>query len=102
MAKEEKLKQKYRIFGSDSLYYIRNRNEKRVVQHLPEILEEYGVRDPDLVDVQDIYALALNKLPARYVQEFTVVLNEPVTDEKIKQAIREAVERVRENPKGGA
>lgn len=102
MTKEERLKQKYSIYGSNSLYYIRNRNEVRTINLLPEVLEEYETYNPDIIDIQDIYALTLNLLPPRYTQEMSIVFHEHVTDENIKNALHEAIEKVRANPKGSS
>lgn len=93
----EKNRDKYRVGGAD-LSKIRNRNERRVISHLPDILADYPDFEPDLVAIQDIYALALNQLPARYTQRFSIVLQDPVSDEAIRQAVREAVVRVMNNP----
>jgi hypothetical protein len=54
--------------------------------------------EPDTIDIQDMYALALNKLPARYIQEGTIVLNEPVTDTEVELAVKRAIQTVREKP----
>ena len=87
----------YICHGVD-LFNIRNRNEKRIMKVIPEILEEYPEFQPNSMDIKDIYALALNSLPARYVQVTTIILKEPVTDMQVKDAVRGAVERVMKNP----
>lgn len=78
---------------------IRNRNEKRVISCLPEVLAEYPDFHPDRIGIQDIYALSLNKLPPRYTQAFSIVLHDPVSDDEVRNAVRSAVEHVRSNPK---
>lgn len=92
---------RYQILGVD-LSAIRNRNEFRVMRHLPEILSEYPEVEQNLVNIQDIYALALNLLPARYTQQFSIVLKDPVSSDRVRDALRQAVERVRDNPTGPA
>ncbi len=77
---------------------IRNRNEPRVLKHLRIILKEYPDYLPDTLDIQDIYALTLNKLPAHYVQQGSIVLHERVDDTMIRDCIREAIQKVRERP----
>lgn len=78
---------------------IRNRNEKRVVKFMSEILEEYySDYIFEQLDVEDIYALTLNLLPARYVQKGTIILQDRISDFEIKSKVREATERVLENP----
>ena len=95
---ESKIKEKYEYKGI-SFYDIRNRNEIRVIKILPEILEEFPEFEPDRLDIKDIYALALNKLPPRYVQKGTIVLQENVKDEMIRFVLREAISRIKDNPK---
>ena len=78
---------------------IKNRNEKRVAKLLPEILDDYYedyIFDP--LDIEDIYALTLNLLPARYVQQGSIILSDRLSDFEIKSKIRDAVERVLDNP----
>ncbi|OIQ52214.1 Late competence development protein ComFB [Pseudodesulfovibrio hydrargyri] len=78
---------------------IVNRNERRVAGLIPEILEEY-YKDyifEDL-DIQDIYALALNLLPAAYAQAGSIVLSDRISDYELRSQIRKAVERVLDNP----
>lgn len=99
MDQKNNLEQKYRL-GNISFYKIRNRTERRVLKMLPEVLEEYPDYKPNALDLQDIYALALNSLPPHYVQEFTIVFKEKTEHDQIKTAIREALEKVRQRPTG--
>ncbi|MBF0238144.1 MAG: late competence development ComFB family protein [SAR324 cluster bacterium] len=89
---------KYKYRGI-SLYKIRNRNELRVINLLPKILDEFDGYDPDTLDIEDIYALVLNKVPPRYAQIGSIVLREELSDGKIEEAIRDAVRTVMGNPK---
>jgi len=77
---------------------IRNRNEIRVARLLEKLLTEEAEGPVDSLDVQDIYALALNLLPSRYRQYGTIVLSEPVKDAHIESAIRRAMRTVKERP----
>lgn len=80
-----------------NLTKIRNKNEVRVARLLEKMLAVEGdVSDP--LDIQDIYALALNILPSRYRQVGTIVLSEPVKDTHIESAIRRAMRTVQERP----
>ena len=80
---------------------VRNRNEKRVLNALEQVLaDKPGLKLSDAKDVQDIYALALNRLPARYAQPGTIVVGDPVRDEDAMQAVMEAYEIVINRPKG--
>ena len=100
MDKAGKLQEKY-SYGSVSLYRIRNKNEQRVIENLDAVLGEFPDFEPNTIDIQDIYALALNKLPPHYKQETSIVLGGSLDKERIQQAIREAVETVKENPNYG-
>lgn len=82
-----------------NLTKIRNKNEVRVARLLDKMLataEGESVSDP--LDIQDIYALALNILPSRYRQVGTIVLSEPVKDSHIESALRRAMRTVQERP----
>jgi hypothetical protein len=94
---DEKLREKY-VYGNVDLFWIRNRNEVRVIKFLDTVLREYPGYEPQVLDIEDIYALALNKLRPRYVQKGSIVLQEPISDEDVIEALRSAVETVRERP----
>ena len=87
----------YAALGLD-FHSIRNRNETRVINLLPEVLAEFPNVCPTRTDIEDIYALTLNKLPARYVQAVSLVIKEPVSDEMIREMLRDAVRTVRARP----
>lgn len=77
---------------------IYNKNEKRVVLAMEKYLAEITDWEPGALDVQDIYALALNSLPPRYVQDGTIVFNEAVKPSDIEHAVEVAVQKVRRSP----
>ena len=77
---------------------ICNKNEKRVIQAMEKILATIDDWEPEALDIQDIYALALNNLPPRYVQEGTLVFNEKVKNEVVEQEVLAAIEKVRKSP----
>ena len=85
-------------FGNTSLYKIRNRNELRVIKLLEEVLQEYSDYLPETLDIEDIYALTLNKLPAHYVQKGSIVLHDTIDDTTIRDSLREAIQSVRQRP----
>lgn len=84
--------------GTIDFHAIRNKNEDRVIALMGEVLDEFPDFSPSRGDVEDIYALSLNMLPARYVQRVTLVIDEPVTDAMIRLMLREAVRTVRHRP----
>lgn len=77
---------------------IRNRNEIRVVKALRKALEHLNSPLAPHT-IMDIYALALNDLPARYTQTGTIVLGDPIKEETIAQVVQAAIERVLAHPK---
>ncbi|MGE4297618.1 MAG: late competence development ComFB family protein [Desulfovibrionaceae bacterium] len=86
------------IFNGVDLRPIKNKNELRVVRLLPQALARYPDFRPDTIDMEDIYALALNKLPPRYVQRVSIILREVVSDEMILEVLDEALHIVMSNP----
>ena len=80
---------------------IYNKNEKRVVVAMEKCLAAIDDWEPEGLDVQDIYALALNSLPPRYVQDGTIVFNEPVKSTDIEHAVEVAVGKVKNSPTVG-
>lgn len=91
-------KDKYQI-GTTDFTEIRNRNESRVLRMMHKVMSEPPGYQPDELSLQDIYALALNSLPPRYSQTGTIVLRDPVKDEEVLAAVRNAFAKVVQNPK---
>lgn len=90
--------EQYTIAGIDFLT-VRNRMEQRVLKAIESILAEPPGYRPEEDDLQDIYALALNSLPARYAQSGSIILRDPVKDETVMLAVREAFAKVIQHPK---
>ena len=80
---------------------IVNKNEKRVVLAMEKLLGEIEEWEPEALDIQDIYALSLNRLPPRYVQDGTIVFNEPVRREEVEKVVGKAIETVKGSPNYG-
>jgi Late competence development protein ComFB len=91
--KDEKL-----LVNGVDLSKIRNKNEVRVARILDRMLSAEEGLAVDPLDIQDVYALALNILPSRYRQLGSIVLSEPVKDAHIESAIRRALRTVQERP----
>lgn len=88
---------KYTVAGV-SLSDIRNRNETRVAKALRDALEHFNSPlAPETI--MDMYALALNELPPRYAQTGSIVLNDPVRETAVKDAVQKAIDRVLAHPK---
>ncbi len=82
---------------------VKNRNEKKVIKAMEKFYEKYkGTARIELLstkDYQDVYALVLNALPARYTQNSTIVLGDPVREEDIVEAVFDAFDTVLNHPK---
>ena len=76
--------------GKTPLHQIRNRNEARVAQIMLSLFAELNL-ELDSIDIQDVFALALNKLPPHYVQEMAIVLVELGDEDIMRVALREAI-----------
>ncbi len=86
------------VYGVE-LSGIRNRNEIRVAEAMPGVLEaDYSDYILDPLDIEDIYALTLNLLPARYVQRGSIVLRKEPPEEEVRETICDAADRVLQNP----
>ena len=92
------IRDKYTVAGFN-LYHIRNRNEQRVIRCLLDEIKHLGLTDISQNMVEDSYALALNNLPARYTQQGSIVLRDPVKKAVIKDAVAASLKHVLNNPK---
>lgn len=90
----------YEILGVN-LAGVRNRNELRIIEKMREIIADMGDLQFDALDIEDIYALVLNNLPARYAHKGSIVLREKVTEKMIRDEIKTAITVVRARPSHG-
>ena len=86
-------------FEMDDFAQVRNRNERFVLITLEDFLrsDDRGKVYHERLsgsDLQRIYAVALNYLPARYIQPTTILLNSPTRAQEVTQAVRDAFESV--------
>jgi hypothetical protein len=98
LANSTDMADRYR-FNDFSLEGIRNRQEARVAAamraRLPHDADFCGCR----LCVEDVYAIALNSLPAQYTQSGSLVIRKnPPTDEDIRRAVADALDTVRVRP----
>ena len=89
---------KYKM-GNVDFFNVRNRNEGRVIRVLQAFLQKKESPALSSKDMHDIYALALNALPPRYTQRGTIVVDDPVKNAEIRQAVEEAYNIVSERPR---
>ena len=89
---------KYLVAGID-LSGLRNSVEEHVVECLITVLGEQGIVEMDQDSISDIYALALNQLPALYPRRDVTGPDDPVRAWNIHAVVENALHRVRANPK---
>ncbi len=87
------------VFRGVDLSIVYNRNTVRVLRRMEEFFTRYPSEVLNEKDYRDIFALALNRLPARYVQSGTIVLGDVVSDEDIDSSLLWAYDKVLDNPK---
>ncbi len=89
-------KEEYDVF-STSMENVRNRNEKKVIQFMLELIPQFPDFDYCTICLQDVYALALNQLPPRYTQAGTIILKKELRDEDFRDVVESAIETVTKN-----
>lgn len=87
--------------NTDILSGVFNANERLVQEALQREIEALQDWSPSRLDIQDIYALALNRLPPRYRQRGSIVLGNKPSATEVRRVVREAIAVVRRNPTGG-
>lgn len=82
---------------------IRNKNEKKVIQMMNELIPEYGEFDNCSMCIQDIYALSLNQVAPKYIQDGTIMLKRKSSlkeeELEIRKVVRSSIETVIKYPK---
>lgn len=89
-------KEDYEVFGV-SMENIRNRNEKKVVQFMKELIPQFPDFDYCTICLQDVYALSLNQLTPRYAQAGTIILRKDLQDDDYRDIVEAAIEAVTRN-----
>ncbi len=90
-------KEKYDSFGVN-LENVRNTWETRLIKCMNDVLPEFGEFDYCAICIQDVYALAMNQLTPKYVQQGTVLLMKEYSNQDFKDVIEIAVEKILMNP----
>ena len=86
-------------FEDYSMEHIRNRQEARVIAAMRDLLPDADDFCGCRLCVEDVYAIALNDLPAHYVQSGSLLIRrQPPTDEDIRRAVSDALDKVRVRP----
>ena len=86
----------YEVFGI-SVEKIRNKNETKVIKFMRELIPQFPEFDYCTICIQDVYALSLNQLAPKYIQEGTIVLRKELTDDDYRDIVENAIEQVTRN-----
>lgn len=87
------------VINGHSLGNVRNRTEPRVIDAIRRALSGSNGFCGCQLCVEDVYAAALNVLPAHYVQSGSMLVRrEGPRDEEIDSAVAKAIRRVQAHP----
>lgn len=89
-------KEDYEVFGI-SVETIKNKNEKKVIRFMRELIPQFPEFDYCSICIQDVYALSLNQLSPRYIQAGTIILRKEFTDSDYKDVVEKSIEQVLKN-----
>lgn len=89
-------KEDYEVFGI-SVEAIKNKNERKVIQFMRELIPQFPEFDYCSICIQDVYALSLNQLSPRYIQAGTIILRKEFTDGDYKDVVEKSIEQVLKN-----
>ena len=85
--------------GEANLWRVRNRNEIRVVKAIKNALKNTNGFCGCQLCIEDIYAAAMNQIPAHYVQTGSIVLRtQGASDDEIEAVVGGALELVKQKP----
>lgn len=87
------------IVGDTSLEHVRNRHEIRVIEVMDAMISETEGFCGCRICLEDVFAVAMNTLPAHYVQSASIVLKKmPPSEQDISRAVADAIGIVRVRP----
>lgn len=89
---------KSREVANISLNGLRNRNEKRVMDIMNELLPKHPDFDQCRVCIEDVYALTMNNVQPEYSPEGSIIFRYKVSKDEIKEQVLQALAKVMKNP----
>jgi|SRR3989339_713885 len=90
----------YQVNGIN-LDQIRNRYELIAVKKMKEVLPQYPDFDNCSLCIEDVYALALSRMPPVYTHKGSVILHRELSDQDVEEIIAYAILKVQKTPKHG-
>ncbi len=91
-------KEEYSIKGV-SLYEIRNRFEIIVIRLMKQFIPQFPEFDSCPVCIEDVYALALSRMPSIYMKKTQDIPDNKLVNESIEEIVKYAIFQVMSNPK---
>ncbi len=88
---------KYTSFGV-SLENVRNAWETKVIKCMDKVLPDFPDFDYCSICIQDVYALAMNQLNSKYIQQGSVMIKKEYNSNDFRDIIEHAVEKVMKKP----
>ena len=87
------------IIGETNLEHVRNRHETRVIDTMRDLVSDTEDFCGCRICLEDVFAVAMNGLPAHYVQSASIVLKKmPPSEQDISRAVADAIGVVRVRP----
>lgn len=86
----------YEVFGV-SLENVRNRHERIIIEVMKEMIPQFHDFDYCSICVQDVYALCLNQILPKYVQQGSIILKKEYSNEDYHDIVEAAIEQVSKN-----
>ena len=88
------------IIGDYSLEGIRNRYEVIVIDFIKKVTPEFPEFDSCQACLEDVYALALSRIPCTYVIDGDIAFeNDEATNENVEEIVRYAMFQVMSKPR---
>ncbi len=87
------------ILGQD-LENVYNLNEDAVAEAIERVLADYDSMCKCRMCLEDVFALALNKLPAKYIQSYypTHDIAKLLDKKQVEKSVKAAVKQVEKSP----
>ena len=88
------------LINNVSLYDLRNRYEVIVIRLMKKFIPEFPDFDNCPICVEDVYALALSRIPSVYMKnEHKIFPDDDLINESIEEIVKYALFQVTSNPK---
>ena len=90
-------KESYECYGVN-LSNVRNAWEKKIIKSMSQVLPEFPEFDYCSICIQDVYALSLNQLTPKYIQQGTILIKKEYTEADFHDIVENSIQKVITNP----